>query len=89
MARSSPVMSVIGVSPWLWQHRLFGTEHGTGKSPRDLSWLKETTTVISTGCPVLVMYDDVLEAIWVLLVDAKGPSRAVVDWCFGKLDDAG
>ena len=40
-------------------------------------------------CPVLIMFDNVLETIWALPVTAKGPSKAVVDWCVCKLDEAG
>ena len=40
-------------------------------------------------CPILVVYDNVLEAIWALPVQAKGQSKQTVDWIVNKLDEAG
>ena len=38
------------------------------------------------SCPVLVLYDDGLEAIGALPVTSTGVSEVVVDWCVAKLD---
>ena len=40
-------------------------------------------------CPVLVVYDGDLEAIWALPVVAKGPTKVAVDWLVSRLDEAG
>ena len=39
--------------------------------------------------PILIMYDDNLEAIWAILVQAKGAVPFVVSWCVETLDVAG
>ena len=40
-------------------------------------------------CPVLVLYDDDLEAIYALPVESKSLSKQVVDWCVAKIDEGG
>lgn len=40
-------------------------------------------------CPVLVVYDLELEAIWALPVESNGPTKVAVDWVVGKLIEAG
>ena len=40
-------------------------------------------------CPILIMYDDNLEAIWAMPVRSKGAVPFVVNWCVETLDVAG
>ena len=40
-------------------------------------------------CPVLILYDNWLEAFWALPVSNKGLVKYVVDWCVNILDQAG
>ena len=39
--------------------------------------------------PILLMYDNVKRFIWTLAVEAKGPSKPVVEWAVGKLNRYG
>ena len=40
-------------------------------------------------CPVRIMYDHTLKAIWALPVESKGVVDYVVKWCVETLDNAG
>ena len=40
-------------------------------------------------CPILILYDDNLDAIGALPVQAKGANQSVVKWCIEILDVAG
>ena len=40
-------------------------------------------------CPVLIMYDNLLEAFWALPVSSKGVVKYAVDWCVNASEQAG